>query len=61
MYAIRSYYAPIAKAYGTDTGIRVAETGVQIHGGMGFIEETGAAQYMRDARILTIYEGTTVV
>ncbi len=49
---------PIAKAYGTDVGCRVAELGVQIHGGMGFIEETGAAQYYRDVRITPIYEGT---
>jgi acyl-CoA dehydrogenase len=49
---------PIAKAYGTDTGCKVADTGIQIHGGMGFIEETGAAQYLRDARITQIYEGT---
>ena len=49
---------PIAKAYGTDVGCRVAETGVQVHGGMGFIEETGAAQLYRDARITPIYEGT---
>ena len=49
---------PIAKAYATDIGIDVASTGVQVHGGMGFVEETGAAQLMRDARILGIYEGT---
>jgi acyl-CoA dehydrogenase len=49
---------PIAKAYGTDTGIKVADIGVQVHGGMGFIEETGAAQFLRDARITAIYEGT---
>ncbi|MFV0386469.1 acyl-CoA dehydrogenase, partial [Paracoccus sp. (in: a-proteobacteria)] len=49
---------PIAKAYGTDTGCRVADTGVQVHGGMGYIEETGAAQYLRDVRITAIYEGT---
>jgi acyl-CoA dehydrogenase len=49
---------PIAKAFGTDTGIEVAETGVQVHGGMGFIEETGAAQYYRDVRVTAIYEGT---
>ncbi len=49
---------PIAKAFSTDIGCEVASLGVQIHGGMGFIEETGAAQYMRDARILPIYEGT---
>ncbi len=50
---------PIVKGWSTETGIEVATTGVQIHGGMGFIEETGAAQYLRDARITTIYEGTT--
>ncbi len=49
---------PIAKAYATDIGIDVASTGVQVHGGMGFIEETGAAQHLRDARIAAIYEGT---
>ena len=49
---------PIAKAFCTDTGISVADSGVQVHGGMGFIEETGAAQFLRDARILSIYEGT---
>lgn len=49
---------PIAKAYGTDTGIWVAEQGVQVHGGMGFIEQTGAAQYCRDVRVTAIYEGT---
>jgi len=49
---------PISKAFGTDTGIAVADTGVQVHGGMGFIEETGAAQYSRDVRVTAIYEGT---
>jgi hypothetical protein len=49
---------PIAKAFSTDIGVEVASIGVQIHGGMGFIEETGAAQHYRDARILPIYEGT---
>ncbi len=49
---------PIAKSFSTDIGCEVASLGVQIHGGMGFIEETGAAQYYRDARILPIYEGT---
>ncbi|MBT6098823.1 MAG: acyl-CoA dehydrogenase [Marinovum sp.] len=49
---------PITKAFGTDVGIAVAETGVQVHGGMGFIEETGAAQYSRDVRVTAIYEGT---
>ena len=50
---------PVVKGWCTETGIDVASLGVQIHGGMGFIEETGAAQYLRDARITTIYEGTT--
>ncbi|WP_420585226.1 acyl-CoA dehydrogenase [Ruegeria sp.] len=49
---------PICKAFGTETGMRVSEIGVQVHGGMGFIEETGAAQYYRDARVTAIYEGT---
>ena len=49
---------PIAKAHGTDTGVAVADLGVQVHGGMGFVEETGAAQYLRDVRITPIYEGT---
>ncbi len=49
---------PIAKAWSTDIGVEVASLGVQIHGGMGFIEETGAAQHYRDARIAPIYEGT---
>lgn len=49
---------PIAKAFSTDIGVEVASIGVQIHGGMGFIEETGAAQHYRDARIAMIYEGT---
>ena len=51
-------FVPIAKAWGTNVGCDVASDGVQIHGGMGFIEETGAAQYYRDARITPIYEGT---
>jgi alkylation response protein AidB-like acyl-CoA dehydrogenase len=50
---------PIVKGWCTETGIEVASLGVQVHGGMGFVEETGAAQYLRDARITTIYEGTT--
>ena len=49
---------PLAKAYGTDIGCEVASLGVQIHGGMGFVEETGAAQHYRDIRIAPIYEGT---
>ena len=53
-----AFLTPIAKAFGTETGIDVAETGVQVHGGMGFIEETGAAQFSRDVRVTAIYEGT---
>jgi alkylation response protein AidB-like acyl-CoA dehydrogenase len=49
---------PLVKAYGTDIGVEVASLGVQVHGGMGFVEETGAAQHYRDARIAPIYEGT---
>lgn len=49
---------PINKAFGTDTGIAVSEMGVQVHGGMGYIEETGAAQFSRDVRVTAIYEGT---
>jgi alkylation response protein AidB-like acyl-CoA dehydrogenase len=50
---------PVVKGWCTETGIEIASLGVQVHGGMGFIEETGAAQHLRDARITTIYEGTT--
>jgi hypothetical protein len=50
---------PVVKGWFTETGNDIASLGVQVHGGMGFIEETGAAQHMRDARITTIYEGTT--
>ncbi|SIS80709.1 acyl-CoA dehydrogenase [Paracoccus saliphilus] len=53
-----AFLTPIAKAYGTDTGWRVADTAVQVHGGMGYIEETGVSQYLRDVRITQIYEGT---
>jgi alkylation response protein AidB-like acyl-CoA dehydrogenase len=53
-----SLLTPVAKAFSTDIGIEVASLGVQVHGGMGYIEETGAAQHYRDARIATIYEGT---
>ena len=49
---------PLAKTYGTDMGSEIASLGIQVHGGMGFIEETGAAQYYRDIRIAAIYEGT---
>ena len=53
-----SLLTPIAKAFGTDVGIDVAQQGIQVHGGMGFVEETGAAQFLRDVRVTAIYEGT---
>jgi hypothetical protein len=49
---------PVAKAFGTETGCRVADLGIQVHGGMGYVEETGAAQLLRDVRVTPIYEGT---
>jgi len=55
------FLVPLVKGYSTEMSIDVASLGVQVHGGMGFIEETGAAQYYRDAKILTIYEGTTAI
>jgi hypothetical protein len=57
--ALADLLIPVVKGWSTETAIEVASTGIQVHGGMGFIEETGAAQYLRDARITTIYEGTT--
>jgi len=59
--AFYEFLVPVVKAYSTEMSIEVASLGVQVHGGMGFIEETGAAQYLRDARILPIYEGTTAI
>ena len=59
--AAYEFLVPIVKGFSTEMSIEVASLGVQVHGGMGFIEETGAAQYYRDARILTIYEGTTAI
>ncbi|MBX2805957.1 MAG: acyl-CoA dehydrogenase C-terminal domain-containing protein, partial [Hyphomicrobiales bacterium] len=56
--ALAALLTPISKAYGSDIAVEVASEGVQVHGGMGFIEETGAAQHYRDARITPIYEGT---
>ena len=56
--AMASLLTPVAKAFSTDIGVEVASDGVQVHGGMGYIEETGAAQHFRDARIAPIYEGT---
>ena len=55
------FLVPLVKGYSTEMSQEVTALGVQVHGGMGFIEETGAAQYLRDARILTIYEGTTAI
>ncbi len=59
--ALYEYLVPIVKGWSTEMSIEVASNGVQVHGGMGYIEETGAAQFYRDARILTIYEGTTAI
>jgi hypothetical protein len=59
--AIYEYLVPIVKGWSTEMSLDVTSLGVQVHGGMGFIEETGAAQYYRDARILPIYEGTTAI
>ena len=59
--AFYEYLVPVVKGWSTELAIEVASLGVQVHGGMGFIEETGAAQHYRDARILTIYEGTTAI
>ncbi len=59
--AFYEFLVPLVKGYSTEMSLEVASLGVQVHGGMGFIEETGAAQYYRDARILTIYEGTTAI
>lgn len=59
--AFYEFLVPLVKGYSTEMSLEVASLGVQVHGGMGFIEETGAAQYYRDAKILTIYEGTTAI
>ena len=59
--AFYEFMVPLVKGYSTEMSLDVASLGVQVHGGMGFIEETGAAQYLRDAKILTIYEGTTAI
>jgi len=59
--AFYEFLVPLVKGYSTEMSLNVASLGVQVHGGMGFIEETGAAQYLRDAKILTIYEGTTAI
>ncbi|MCL4183888.1 MAG: acyl-CoA dehydrogenase family protein, partial [Burkholderiaceae bacterium] len=59
--AVYEFLVPIVKGWSTEMSLEVTSLGVQVHGGMGFIEETGAAQHYRDARILTIYEGTTAI
>ena len=59
--AFHEFLVPLVKGFSTEMSLDVASLGVQVHGGMGFIEETGAAQYLRDAKILTIYEGTTAI
>ncbi|MFZ5543453.1 MAG: acyl-CoA dehydrogenase [Pseudomonadota bacterium] len=59
--AFYEFMVPLVKGFSTEMSLEVASLGVQVHGGMGFIEETGAAQYYRDAKILTIYEGTTAI
>ena len=59
--AFYEFMVPLVKGYSTEMSLDVTSMGVQVHGGMGFIEETGAAQYLRDAKILTIYEGTTAI
>ena len=59
--AFHEFMVPVVKGFSTEMSQDVASLGVQVHGGMGYIEETGAAQYFRDARILTIYEGTTAI
>jgi hypothetical protein len=59
--AFYEFMVPLIKGYSTEMSLEVTSLGVQVHGGMGFIEETGCAQYYRDAKILTIYEGTTAI
>ena len=59
--AFYEFLVPLVKGYSTEMSLEATNLGVQVHGGMGFIEETGAAQYYRDAKILTIYEGTTAI
>ena len=59
--SLYEYLVPIIKGFSTEMSLEVTSLGIQVHGGMGFIEDTGVAQYYRDARILTIYEGTTAI
>ncbi|MGV9853471.1 acyl-CoA dehydrogenase [Streptomyces sp. NPDC003442] len=58
---LAEFFVPIAKGWLTENSVQIASDAIQVHGGMGFIEETGAAQYLRDARIMPIYEGTTAI
>ncbi|HMN22609.1 MAG TPA: acyl-CoA dehydrogenase C-terminal domain-containing protein, partial [Ottowia sp.] len=59
--AFYEFMVPLVKGYSTESSLEATSLGVQVHGGMGYIEETGAAQHYRDAKILTIYEGTTAI
>lgn len=59
--ALAEFFIPILKSWCTEEAVQIASDAIQVHGGAGFIEETGAAQYLRDARIMTIYEGTTAI
>lgn len=59
--AFFEFFVPLIKGYGTEMSVEVASLGLQVHGGMGYIEDTGVAQYLRDARVLSIYEGTTAI
>ncbi|WP_258402433.1 MULTISPECIES: acyl-CoA dehydrogenase [unclassified Streptomyces] len=60
-FALADFFVPILKGWITENAVQIANDGIQVHGGTGFIEETGAAQHLRDARILPIYEGTTAI
>ncbi len=60
-FRLAEFLNPVVKGWSTETGIEMASLGVQVHGGMGYVEETGAAQHLRDARITSIYEGTTAI
>ncbi len=59
--AMVDFLTPVVKGWCTESSVEITSTGIQVHGGMGFIEETGACQYMRDSRITPIYEGTTAI
>src|SRR5690606_39550823 len=59
--ALAEFFVPVLKGWATEDALLVTSDAIQVHGGMGFIEETGVAQHYRDARIMTIYEGTTAI